>query len=98
MVYRETAPLFTIHDSRPKRHPQPLQEGTSLLIISRRGNNRNIHPAQFIDLVKVNLRKYQLLADSDGVITAAIKRLRRNSPKGPDARQGNRHQPVQKFI
>src|SRR5882762_6293640 len=82
----------------PKGHSQSFQKRASLFIVARARNNRDVHAAQFVDFVKVDLRKNQLLAHADGVIAAAIKSLWRNTTKVANPRQSNRYQPIEKLI
>src|SRR5215813_2185715 len=62
--------------SLSKGHSQTLQQSPCLFIVARTGHNRNVHAAQLVDLVEIDLRKNELLANSDRVIAAAIKGLR----------------------
>ncbi len=93
---------FAINDffaiSLPKRHSQTFQKRARLLIVARRRDNRDVHPPLLIDFVEINLRKDQLLFDSDRVVAAAVKGPGRNPAKISDARQSHRDQPIEKLV
>src|SRR6266542_6080665 len=92
---------FTIYDLRlslPKRHSQSLQKCARLIVVVRRGHNRDIHSAQFVDLIKINLRKDQLLADANRIVSTAVEGFRRDSTKISYAWQGNRNQAIKKLV
>src|SRR5205085_3627243 len=83
---------------RSKRHSQRLQKRARLIVIARRGHNRDVHAAQLVDLIEIDFREDQLLANSDRIITAAVESFRRNTPKIPHARQRYRHEPIKEFV
>src|ERR1051325_2065303 len=81
-----------------ERHSQALQKGASLFVIARGSDDRDVHPAQLVDVVEIDLRKDQLLANSDRVVAAAIESLRRNTAKVAHARQRHRYESIEKLI
>src|SRR5438045_9673497 len=83
---------------RSKRHSPRLQKRARLIVIARRGHNRDVHAAQLVDLIEIEFREDQLLANSDRIITAAVESFRRNTPKIPHARQRYRHEPIKEFV
>jgi hypothetical protein len=50
-----TSDLRPLISLLPKRHSQSLQKRSRLLIVARRGNDRDVHSAQLIYLIEVNL-------------------------------------------
>ena len=58
-----------------KRHTQVFQKISRLFIPLGRSNNRNIHALYFVDLSIVNLRKYQLLPNTQCKVSASVKSI-----------------------
>src|SRR5258706_15535073 len=83
---------------RSKRHSQRLQKRARLIVIPGRGNNADIHASLLVDLIEIDFREDQLLANPDRVIATTVKSLWRHPTKISDSRQGDRHQPIEKFI
>src|SRR5258708_7581664 len=83
---------------RPERHPQMLQQRPRLVIGSRRRHNGHVHAFQLVNLRVVNLRENQLIMQTQRVIAAAVKRLRRDSAKVTHSRKHDAHQPVKNFV
>src|SRR5699024_6370712 len=81
-----------------EREFEPIQQSTALFIIGRRGRNDNIQAAQGINLVVINLRKHDLFANTQTVITTSVKRTRIQTTKVADTRQRNIDQTIQKFV
>jgi len=84
--------------SGPKRKSKLLQQGAGLLIVLGSGVEADIHPPDHIDLVVLNLGEDDLLFDSQRIIAASVKRMRRHAPKVPDPRQSNIQKPVQELV
>jgi len=56
-----------------KRHVHQGQQPTRFLIRVGSGHNRNFHPPDLVNLVVVNFRKDQLLAQAQAVIATAVE-------------------------
>src|SRR5262249_19226547 len=75
-----------------------LQQRPSLLVGSRRRDNRYIQSPNLLNLVEVYLRKVDLLLDRQCVAAPAVERSRTYSSKVTYSRQNRINQPVQEFI
>src|SRR3989441_4093539 len=71
----------------PERHPEAAQQGASLFVRSRRGDDRDLHAAQAIDLVVVDLREDKLLFEPEREVASAVEALLRHSLEVADARE-----------
>lgn len=80
-----------------KGHTQQLKQIGGHGIVWGGGDNRNIHTLNKLHAVQVYLRKNDLLANTHGIITPAIKGLTGQSAEIPDSRDGNGYQAVQEF-
>ena len=69
-----------------------------LSVAPRVGHNRDVHPLDFVHLGIVDLRKYQLVAQPQGVIAAPVKGPRREPAKVPYSGQSHVGQAVQKLV
>ena len=69
-------------------HAQFLEKGAPFFIGACGGDNSNVHTANLVNAVVVNLWENQLLAQTQGVVTSTIKATRANASKVSDARQG----------
>src|SRR5436190_8183826 len=81
----------------PKRHSKCLQKRPRLIVIPGGRYDRYIHSPGLIDLVEIDLRKDQLFANPQSVITAAVERFCRDSAKIANARKSDRDQAIKKF-
>src|SRR5258706_7469716 len=52
-----------------------------MLIVFRSCDNRNLHPAKFINFVVLNLREDQLIPQAKCIIATPVKRIGRNTAK-----------------
>src|ERR1051325_11878980 len=69
-----------------------------MFVCAGAGDDRNVHAAQFLDFVEIDLRKNQLLTHANRVVAATVKRFGRYAAKVSNTRQGDRYQPVEKFV
>src|SRR5574337_91863 len=98
-VWPRVAGFLSIRDDRsvPEREVERRQQGLRLVVGLRRGGNGNIHPAQRIDLVKVDLREDDLFLDAEIVVAATVERLGGHTAEVAHARQRNVDQAIQEF-
>src|SRR5262249_16423314 len=80
-----------------EREPECGEQRTAGLVRLRRRGDGDIQSADPRNLVVVDLRKDDLLADPDGVIAAAVERARIEPAKVADARQGDRREAVEEL-
>src|SRR5437588_7947883 len=91
--------LETLEPSlRPERHAEAAQESARFVVIPRCSHNGDIHTFLLVDLGVIDLRKDQLIAQAEGVIAAAIKRLAGTSAQIAYARQHYINQPIEEFV
>src|SRR3989338_5730889 len=81
-----------------KWQTQKLQKCTRFLFVFRAGHKGNVHPLHFFHFFELNLRKYNLLLNAQGVIAVLIKARRRKSAKIPDSRHGHIKKPIEKLV
>src|SRR4029453_12209736 len=77
-----------------ERESQCPQECAALVVGGARGDDGDVHPADGVDLVVVDLREDQLLGDAEGVVPAAVERVRVEPAEVTDARDRDAHQAV----
>src|SRR5437899_4783942 len=70
-----------------ERHPEAAQQCASLFVRSRRRHDRDLHAAQAIDLVIVDLREDELLFEPEREVASAVEALVRHSLEVADARE-----------
>src|SRR5438105_8779324 len=75
---------------RAERHAEGAQQSARLLIRLRRRHDRDLHTAQPVDLVVVDLREHQLLLEAEREVPAAVEGAVRNALEVADARQRHR--------
>src|SRR5512142_1664666 len=68
-------------------HAEHFQQLRCLLIVLCRCYDRDFHAADLVDLVVLNLRENQLLAQAKGIVAATIESVARNSPEITHPRQ-----------
>src|SRR5262245_56670812 len=81
-----------------EREPERAEKCTAGLVRLRRRGDRDIESADPRNLVVVDLRKDNLLADPDGVVAAAVERARVEPAKVADARQSDRRETVEELV
>ena len=74
------------------------EERFSFIIRLRRCHNRNIHPVNRGDAVVLDLRKYQLLLQAQGIISASVECLGGNPSKISNSRESQRKKTIEKFV
>src|SRR5690348_12223849 len=74
-----------------------LEERATLLVVRGRGHDRDVHTAQAVDLVLVDLVEHDLLGETEGVVATAIELARVQTTEVADARQRERQEAVQEL-
>src|SRR5437016_3126298 len=85
-------PFFT------KRKPQPLQQLAALLIILCAGRHGDVHTLDLVHARVIDLRKYQLVFQSQRVISAAVERILRQAAEVAHPREHHVAQAIEKFV
>src|SRR4029450_7516747 len=62
--------------SLPEREIECGQQGTRLVVGTRRGANRDVHAARFRNLVEIDFGENDVLLEAERIIAAAIEALR----------------------
>src|SRR5664279_1114324 len=81
-----------------ERHAHVLQQRTCLVVVARRGHNRDVHSPHLLDLRVIDFREDQLVAHAQREIAASIERLGRHAAEVTHAGQSNVHQPVEELV
>src|SRR5216684_4341393 len=79
----------------PKWHAETRQQAARLIVVTGGGYDRDLQPAQLVDLVVVDLRKYDLLAQAERVVAAAVEAVRIHAAEVADAGQRDIEQLVE---
>src|SRR5664279_5453130 len=82
----------------PERHAHVLQQRTCLVVVARRGHDRDVHSPHLLDLRVIDFREDQLVAHAQREIAASIERLGRHAAEVTHAGQSNVHQPVEELV
>src|SRR6267378_6119508 len=62
-----------------KRKPEPLEQFAALLIVPRTGGHGDVHALDLVHARVVDLRKHQLVFQTQRVISAAVERILRQA-------------------
>src|SRR5438132_1741994 len=81
-----------------KREPQPLEQLAALLVVLRAGRHGDVHAFDLVDTRVIDLRKHQLVFQSQCVVPAAVEGILRQSAEVAHAREHHVAQAVQKFV
>src|SRR6202171_2262873 len=76
-------------------HTEARQETAGFVVGAGCGHDRHFQPAKLVDLVVVDLRKDDLLAQAQRVMAAAVKPLRVDTAEVADTRQRDVEQLVE---
>src|SRR5690606_12633089 len=79
-------------------HSKCFQQSISLFICFCCSHQRDVHPGDLVDLFDADFWKYDLLADSQGIVTSSVKPFIIDSPEVTYPWQGHRDQTVKEFI
>src|SRR3954469_13304494 len=77
--------------------PELTEQLPTLLVIGRGRYQRDVHAALPVDPVDVDLAEHRLLGETERVVAVAVELLGVQAAEVPDARQGQRQQPVQEL-
>src|SRR5712664_1664274 len=81
-----------------KRKPQPLEQFAALLIVPSAGGHGDVHALDLVYAGVIDFRKYQLILQSQGVVSAAIERILRQPAEVAYAGEHHVAQAVEKFV
>src|SRR5262245_35382074 len=81
-----------------ERHAEGPQQFAGLVVVVGRRHNRDVHPLRVRDLVRVDFREDQLLADTHRVVAVAVERLRVDPAEVANSRQGDVDEPIEELI
>src|SRR3954468_23101351 len=81
-----------------ERHAELGEQRERLLVGGRGRRDADVHAADLVDRVVVDLREDDLLADAHVVVPAAVEALRVEPAEVADPRDRDRHQPVEELV
>src|ERR1700687_2726776 len=81
-----------------KRKPETLEQLAALLVVLRAGRHGDVHALDLVHARVVDLRKHQLLFQSQRVIPAAVERILRQTAEVAHAREHHVAQAIEKFV
>src|SRR3979411_3352776 len=79
----------------PEWQTEPRQQAARLVVGAGCGHDGDFQPAELVDLVVVDLREDDLLAQAERVIAAAVEAVRVDTAEVADAGQGDVEELVQ---
>src|SRR5271166_4446403 len=98
-LYSGPRPLFKlVLLGHAEGHSHMLQQRPRLVVITRRGHNRDVHSLHLLDLRVVDFGEDQLVARAQREIAASIERLGGHAAEVAHGGQRHIHQPVKEFI
>src|SRR3989441_8374101 len=80
--------------SLPEGHAETRQQAARLIVVAGRGHDRDLETTQLVDLVVVDLREHDLLAQAERVVASAVEAVRVDTAEVTNARQRD----VQKLV
>src|SRR5258706_13199424 len=86
------------HPFFAKRKPEPLEQLAALLIVLRAGRHGDVHALDLVHARVIDLRKHQLLFQSQRVIPAAVERILGQTAEVAHAREHHVAQAIEKFV
>src|SRR6266480_7005231 len=90
MATSETSSHSHLLRRSAERHPEAAQQSPRLFVRPRRRADRDLHAAEAIDLVVLDLREDELLLETERVVPTPIEALVRNALEVADARECHR--------
>src|SRR5258706_9657312 len=81
--------------SLPEWHAETRQQAARLVVVAGRGHDRHLEAAQLVDLVVVDLRENDLLAQAERVVAPSVEALRVDAAEVADAGQRDVQQTVE---
>src|SRR4029077_21072027 len=79
--------IFYLLRRGPERHAEAAQQCARLFVRPRRRADRDLHAAQPVDLVVLDLREDELLLETERVVPAPVEALVRHALEVADARE-----------
>src|SRR5260221_6570493 len=73
-----------------ERHAERLQQRAAFFVRLRRGHDRDLEPAQPVDLVVLDLPEHELLLEAERVVAAAVEAALRDALEVTDPRERDR--------
>src|SRR5690554_5387874 len=70
-----------------ERESEPPQQAPPFLVGGRRGDDRDVHAALPVDLVRVDLVEHHLFGETEGVVPVPVELLGRQAAEVTDARK-----------
>src|SRR4029077_11994431 len=86
------------HPFFSKRKPEPFEQFAALLIVPRGGRHGDVHALDLVHTRVIDLRKHQLVLQSQGVIPAAVEGILRQAAEVAHAWEHHVAQAVEKFV
>src|SRR5712691_3043845 len=83
--------------SGPKRHTERAEERLALGVTARRRADHHRESLDLFHLVEIDLREDHLLAETQGVVAAAVEGAIGHALEVADTRQRNVHQPLEEL-
>src|SRR5258707_9939904 len=81
-----------------KRKPKPFEQFAALLIVLRAGGHGDVHALDLVHSRVIDLRKHQLVLQTQRVIPSAVERILRQAAEVAHAREHHVAQAVEKFV
>src|SRR5690554_4128532 len=89
---------FAMSASILERELESREQRLGFLVGFRGRRDADVHPAQRVDLVVLDLREDDLLFDAHVVVAAAVETLARHATEVPHTGNGDRDQTVEKLV
>src|SRR6202021_794932 len=70
-------------------HTEALKQSAGSVVVGRSGDDGDVHSLELFNLGVVDLSEDQLIAETKGIVAAAIKALGRDTAKVADAGKGD---------
>src|SRR5580765_1779546 len=81
-----------------ERQAESLKQRAGLVVGLGGGRDRHVETADLLNVVVVDLREDDLLADAERVVAAPVERARVETAKVADARQRDRDEAVEELV
>src|SRR6185503_9573545 len=82
----------------PEGEAERGEQRPRLVVRLRGGIDGDVHPADRVDLVVIDLRENDLLLDAEGIVAAAVEGAVRHAAEIADAGNRDVHQAVEEFV
>src|ERR1700679_3657297 len=81
-----------------ERKFEGFEQSTAVLVVRGGRRDGDIHPANLVDLVVLNLGENDLLLDAQAVVAAPVEGARPDAAEVADARDRDVDQPVEELV